>query len=290
MSSNWPLPLPGDVSSEGRKHPRVVTRRRCRPAGWKDYGILQYNDVVGFTEVLVEEDDAEYYSGGIIGDGERAFIIMKTGDHLALGGDENDLIECYFYLTTSHDMSKGLSVTFAPVVKNSGVVLRFHGKPLTFRHGRHIGDRVKAAEKSIARIRSDWSRLPQSFDKLCALHINASNVQDYLHMVVPDPVSSSQTGITRAENVRAEIETIYRKSPTCQWPSTKGTMLGLYFATVEYLDVKKTVRANKYLKDNDQIRIMSCLEGASARQKADAYGFALELEKKFAGVSLSGKT
>ena len=40
ISSNWPLVLPGDVSHAGRRRPRVVTRRRCRPAGWKDYGIL----------------------------------------------------------------------------------------------------------------------------------------------------------------------------------------------------------------------------------------------------------
>jgi len=61
----------------------------------KNRGILQYRDVLAFTESLVTAGEAAYVTGGVIGNGEQAFVVMKTGKVFSLSG--TDTIDCFFY-------------------------------------------------------------------------------------------------------------------------------------------------------------------------------------------------
>lgn len=267
---------------------REDTRRYLGVVG-RDKGIFQYRDLLDFTEVMVEEEEASYVAGDIIGEGRQAFIIMETGDHLNLGGD--DSVKCYFYVNTSHDSSHSLEISMIPYREKNGTIIQTI-PALKWKHTKHVADRVLKAQKSIAGIRVLWDKFKDPFLDLRDCKLNAKEVDIYLRMIAPDPEDGedSKNALTRAEKKRAEIEDMYRKSVYSNLPSTKGTLLGLYLTVVEWQDSYK-IRKSKHRKTDEDIKdakLVSILQSTAARNKAEAYAFALKLQEKLDGVGIGG--
>lgn len=249
----------------------------------RNRGILQYRDVLAFTEALVSQGNAAYVTGGIIGSGEQAFVVMKTKDSFKLSG--TDAIDCYFYITTSHDNSKGLEIVPAPLRSANGTVLTVGREyRIGFRHSSKVQDRVKRASLSINKVEAYFNEMDTSFRLLRSVNLTSSQFDIFVKSLFPD----SDDRPKRSENVRDEITTIYKTGPACQLPSTKGTMLGAYFAVVEWVDKIRNVKHSKVRPNEYDAKLFSLLEGSGARHKADAYAFAIDMVRQLKDVSLSG--
>lgn len=250
-----------------------------------DYGLSQYDFVLKFLDILAADEGAQYKRGGIVGKGERAFVAMTTGDHIKLpGGDE---IESYFYVTTGHDGQQAIDVVPAPLRKlNNTVLIMPEVKGFKFRHTKHINEHLSKAKMSIAKVKDYWSRFQKSFTYLAATRLTAQQLDDYLKMVVEGKNEES----VRAENIRDEIRTIFQKDKyIVGLPSTAGTLLGAYFAVVQYSDFHSKVRkAKNDRRDENTCRVMSLIDGSAAQRKADGYAFAIQMLKKMGQVSLVG--
>lgn len=248
----------------------------------KKYGIVQYVDMLDFTGVLVDEGEASYVRGGATGVGEQCFVIMKTGEAFKL--HDNDKIECYFYVSTSHDRTLNLTVVPTPYRQANNTILiptDFKKNTLRFRHTKNIADRIAKAKVSLGKVKDYWKDVPKQFNLLSQVHLNDSNFETYLN-----GIKGLDGDHTRAENMREEIDTIWKTEPTLQFPSCKRTLLGAYFAVVQYADFKQTVKKSKK-RDEVSSRILSSLDGDVANRKAIAFGMALTIQKKLAGVSLN---
>lgn len=240
-------------------------------------GILQYMDSIRFTEELVEKGEASYLYAGTIGRGKQAFVIMKGGEHVTLG--HGDLIEQYFYMTTSHDSSRALDIVPAFYRSTNQTVLTFPEKyRLRFKHGKHVEKNVSRAKASLARVMTVWEEFSEATKTMMKVKVSDTQAADYFKMLV-------EGDKTRAENIRGEMDNIRLTAPACQLPGTKGTLLGCYFAVIEYADKRKTVRKHKWLKNEEDANLHARLEGDGARQKAEGYGFALKLQKKFSKIT-----
>ena len=246
-------------------------------------GILQYRDVLEFTESLVTKGEAAYVTGGIIGNGEQAFVVMKTGKAFTLSG--TDKVECYFYVTTSHNNTAALEIVPSPLRNTNGTVLTMpKSARIKFRHSSRVEERVKRAAASLDRVNDYFDEMEESFRLLRSVNIGTSQLDTYLKMMVPD----SKDRPKRAENVRDEIQSIYNTGPACRLPSTKGTMLGALFATVEWVDKIRGVKESKVRPNEHDAKLHSLLEGTGASQKAEAYAFALDMMHQLKNVKLSG--
>ena len=244
-------------------------------------GILQYKDVLAFTEALVTEGRATYVSGGAIGNGEQAFVVMKTDDCIVLS--DGDTVECFFYITTSHDGTKGLEIVFAPLRTTNGtVVTRGKQTRINFKHTSRIEERFKRATFSVDRITNYFKEMETSFQLLRSVRPTRDQLDVYLKSLIPDSPEVPK----RAENARADILSIYNNGAACQLPATKGTMLGAYFAVVEWVDKQRIIKKSKVRPNEYDAAIHSLLEGSGAQEKSDAYAFALDLINKLGNVTL----
>jgi phage/plasmid-like protein (TIGR03299 family) len=249
----------------------------------KDRGIVQYRDVLAFTEALVDKGTASYVTGGILGNGQQAFVVMKAKNTIKLSG--TDEVDCYFYITTSHDSTKGLEIVFAPLRTVNGTILTGpKSQRIRFRHSSKVEQRVKRAAMSIDKISSYFEDMEENFRLLRSVKPTVSQLDVFIQSLFPDPEEKKK----RAENIRDEIYSIYRNGPACQLPATQGTMLGAYFAVVEWVDKQQATKTSKVRPNEYDAKIHRLLEGSGAEQKATAYAFALDMVDKLKDVNIFG--
>src|SRR5215218_9566663 len=79
----------------------------------KDYHVVQNVDAFSFFDAIVGGDGIQYETAGALGKGERIFITAKLPDYIKVGN--NDLIEQYLFLTTSHNGYGSITAAFTPV-------------------------------------------------------------------------------------------------------------------------------------------------------------------------------
>jgi phage/plasmid-like protein (TIGR03299 family) len=247
----------------------------------RERGILQYRDVLSFTEALIEEGKAAYLRGGIIGNGQQAFVVMDA--HRSIRLNEKDEIACYFYVSTSHDNSRSLEIVPSPLRRVNNTVLTFDKKDrIKFRHSSKIKSRVDKASDGLKRLREYFDNMQRSFQLLTATHINTTQLDAYLKALVPDPKERPK----RAEHIREQIRSIYMYGAAYQLPSTRNTMLGVYLAVTEWEDHYKDVRVSKRRPNIHDAKLHNLLEGTGAQKKADAFAFALKMARDMKGISI----
>lgn len=240
--------------------------------------LLQYRDVLAFTEGLVEQGKAAYVCGGILCSGAQAFVVMKTNKTIRLS--DTDEVDCYFYVATSHDSSKRLELVFAPLRKTNGTVLTTESR-IGFKHTSRMEARVRQASVSVDKINKYFEDMEDSFRLLRGVRPTASQLDVFFKGLFPDPeVNTKQT-----EDIRHDIFSIFTHGPACQLPATKGTMLGAYFAVVEWVDKQRRTNKSKTKTEYDS-KLHSLLEGSGAAEKANAYAFALDLVNKLGDATL----
>ena len=67
----------------------------------KDYAVVQNVDAFSFFDSIVGGNGIQYETAGALGKGERIFITAKLPNYIKVGN--NDLLEQYLFLTTSHN-------------------------------------------------------------------------------------------------------------------------------------------------------------------------------------------
>jgi len=115
----------------------------------KDYEVVQNTDAFIFFDSIVGGDGIYYETAGALGNGERIFITAKLPGYIKVGN--NDLIEQYLFLTTSHDGSGSIIAAFTPVriVCNNTLNAALHqqSNPIKIRHTATAKERLENAHK-----------------------------------------------------------------------------------------------------------------------------------------------
>ncbi|MEJ7829319.1 MAG: DUF932 domain-containing protein [Segetibacter sp.] len=113
----------------------------------KDYEVVQNKDAFTFFDSIVGGEGIMYETAGALGKGERIFITAKLPDYIKVGND--DLIEKYLFLTTSHDGLGSITAAFTPIriVCNNtlNAALRNHSYSIKIRHTVNAKERLEQA-------------------------------------------------------------------------------------------------------------------------------------------------
>jgi len=204
----------------------------------KSYTPLQNRDAFKFFDPIVGEDAAVYHTAGVLGDGERVWILAKLPEDMRVIGD--DIAHKYLLLSNSHNGTSAVQVKFTPirVVCQNTLTLALNQGP-TFRifHTRDLPQRMQQASDMLGIIRQRFDEIEQTFQTMTQVKMNRSRLDEYFQMVFPDPVrTESEKALRRVAENRIWAEQFFDQGKGNRLPGVAGTLWAAYNGVAELVD------------------------------------------------------
>ena len=236
----------------------------------KDYEIVQNKDAFTFFDSIVGGDGIQYETAGALGKGERIFITAKLPDYIKVGND--DLIEQYLFLTTSHDGFGSITAAFTPIriVCNNTLNAAFRNcsNAIKIRHTSNVKERLEQAHKVMGISYKLSEYLETAFNQWSKVRITDKEVMKLIQLaMVPNKevLKDLQSGMmdelsTCYKNMCDSVYEYAMTTPTQQTETTKGTVFGAYNSVTGYF---QNIRSYK----TDEAKVKSLLFGGTAQQR-----------------------
>ena len=244
------------------------------------YGLVSYPLSFAFIKPMLKDNNIELMGGHVTGNGERAYIALKSPDDtIVLSDDPTDKVENYFLLRSSHDGTGSIEARIFPYrALNGTAFVPSENAAISFRHSRKVDDRLAQAEHTVSSIRNEWLQFSEDAKMMSSIEMPADKLEKYFLTVIGTKTPDSP----RAKNILEELIETYNNGVGAKLGSTKGTIFGALQAVNEWVDFKRTVRKSKFY-DEISARVETLVSGSGARQKAKAYAVALGLMQKMKG-------
>lgn len=252
-----------------------------------EYEVVQNRDAFSFFDSIVGGDGIFYETAGALGDGERIFITAKLPDYIKVGND--DLIEKYLFLTTSHDGYGSIMAAFTPIriVCNNtlNAALQNCSNSVKIRHTSNVKDRLNQAHRVLGISNKLATQLEEIFNQWTRVRITDAEVKKLVQLAMApnkETLSNLQKGAqdelsTHFENVCNGVYEYAMSSPSQQQATTKGTLFGAYNAVTGYF---QNVRNYK----DDEAKFKSIMGGTAQQRGQRAFGLCARFEKSGAQV------
>src|SRR6187549_864073 len=234
----------------------------------KDYEIVQNKDAFTFFDSIVGGDGIQYETAGALGKGERIFITAKLPDYIKVGND--DLVERYLFLTTSHDGFGSITAAFTPIriVCNNTLNAAFRNcsNAIKIRHTSNVKERLEQAHKVMGILYKLSEYLETAFNQWSKVRIDDKQVMKLIQLaMVPNKevLKDLQSGMmdelsTCYKNMCDSVYEYAMSSPTQQTETTKGTVFGAYNSVTGYF---QNIRSYK----NEEAKLKSLLFGGTGQ-------------------------
>jgi len=237
----------------------------------KDYSVVQNIDAFSFFDSIVGGGEGiQYETAGALGKGERIFITAKLPAYIRVGND--DLIEQYLFLTTSHDGGGSITAAFTPVriVCNNtlNAAMRNHQNAIRIRHSSGAGDRLKQAHTLMGISSMLAGELEGLFNQWTKVRISDTEVKKLVQVAMApnkevlqrlrNGADDEQSSVYR--NIIEEVYSYAMGNQTQQMETTAGTVFGAYNAVTGYF---QNVRKFK----DGEAKFKSIIDG-TAKQRA----------------------
>ena len=239
----------------------------------QDYHIVQNVDAFAFFDSITNGEGIIYETAGALGKGERIFITAKLPKYIKVGND--DLVEQYLFLTTSHDGQESITIAFTPVriVCNNtlNAALGNCSNVLRIRHTSNAEVQLKEAHKVMGMVNTLSPMMEQAFNQWAKIRITDSEVQRLIQIAfAPNKETLNNIRDRKAE----ENSTVFKNqcyaafgyamiSDSQQTETTKGTLFGAYNAVTGYFQ-----NVRNYKDDDEKINSLLC--GGMAQKKTQA--------------------
>ena len=254
-----------------------------------DYQVVQNRDAFSFFVAIVGGGDGILYeTAGALGNGERIFITAKLPGYIRVGND--DMIEKYLFLTTSHDGFGSINAAFTPVriVCNNTLHAALNNMTgcVKIRHTENAKERLLQAHKIMGLTNTISGELEGIFNRWAGVRIT----DQQLFKLVQQAMAPSKEVLQKVldnENIDEYssrfLNTVERvceygfTNETQQLPTTKGTLFGAYNAITGYF---QNVRNYK----NDEAKLKSILFGNGLNKTQQAFNLFRQFEKRGGSV------
>ncbi|HVW15847.1 MAG TPA: DUF932 domain-containing protein [Mucilaginibacter sp.] len=255
----------------------------------KDYEIVQNCDAFTFFDAIVGGGDGILYeTAGALGNGERIFITAKLPGYIRVGDD--DLIEKYLFLTTSHDGFGSITAAFTPirVVCNNTLhaALNNMSNCIKIRHTESVKERLLQAHKIMGLTNTLSNELNGIFNRWAHVRITDRELLKLVQQAMA-PSKEVLQKVLDDENMDEYssrfLNTVERvceygfATETQQMQTTKGTLFGAYNAITGYFQ-------NVMHYKNDEAKLKSILFGNGFNKTQSAFNLCRAFEK--AGSSI----
>ena len=255
-----------------------------------DYTVLQNVDAFAFFDDIAKGEGMIYETAGALGHGERIFITAKLPTYITVGND--DVIEKYLFLTSSHDGSKCLTIAFTPVriVCNNtlNAALANCSNEIKIIHNADLNTKLKEAARMMGIVNTLSPIMEQAFNHWAKTPIKDKELERLIQIALAPTDTLAKINEDKFEECSAKYKNqVYGAlgyglaADSQQLPTTRGTLFGAYNAITGFYQ-----NVNSYKEDSDE-KINSILFGGNAQKKCQT---AFDLCTQFAkhGASALG--
>ncbi|MES2005478.1 MAG: DUF932 domain-containing protein [Bacteroidota bacterium] len=236
----------------------------------KDYEVVQNVDAFSFFDSIVDGEGIMYETAGALGKGERIFITAKLPGYIRVGND--DCLEKYLFLTTSHDGFGSIMAAFTPIricCNNTlNAALRNNTGAIKIRHTANAKERLEQAHKLMGISNRLSAEMEDIFNQWTRVPVSDKQVKNLIQQtLVPnkEALAALQAGkndecSTYYQNMCDSAFTYTMVNDTQQLETTRGTLFGAYNGITGYF---QNVRKYK----DDTAKMKSVLYGGLAQQR-----------------------
>lgn len=198
------------------------------------YCLIQNKDAFTTFDALVGEGEAIYHTAGVLGKGERIWLLAKLPDYIRVNG--GDVVEKYLLLTNSHDGSGPVRVKLTPirVVCENTLALALGGteQEVRIRHTAQAEAKLKTAHEILGLTNKLYAELDHIFNCMSEKRIGGKALVEYVKTIFPAiSDSENRSRITQTREKVLELAETGRGAEL-----SKGTVWGAYNAVTEFVD------------------------------------------------------
>ncbi len=235
------------------------------------YEPIQNRDCFSFFDPLVDRSESIYHTAGVIGKGEKIWLLAKLPDYIRIG-PKRDPVEKYLLLYNSHDGSSHIRIKLSPirvVCQNTlSSALRGVDDEVKVKHTASAPEKLEEAHKLLGLTNSLYQELDFIFNRMALRKLTGKDILDYVKALVPDNPEAENN--TRTENIRKKILDLHESRPDAAMH--RGTAFGVYNAVTEMVDHFVTT-------DDPNKQLKSIWFGSGERLKLKAFQLAEDLVK-----------
>ncbi|MBW7891982.1 MAG: DUF945 domain-containing protein [Chitinophagaceae bacterium] len=240
----------------------------------RDYEVVQNRDAFSFFDSITGNGDGIMYeTAGALGKGERIFITAKLPGYIRVGND--DMIEKYLFLTTSHDGSGSITAAFTPIrivcANTLNAAMHHKSNTIRIRHTTNVKQRLEEAHRVMGIANTRAVQLEEVFNRWAKVRITDSEVKKLIQAAL---VPNKEVLKNLAEGNADELSTCFvnicdnayeyaMSNPTQLQETTKGSLFGAYNAVTGYFQNVRNYR-------NDEAKLKSLLLGGTAQLRTQA--------------------
>jgi len=195
------------------------------------YEPIQNRDAFAFFDSMVRVNEATYETAGVIGRGERAWLLAKLPGYIKVRG--NDIVSKYILLSNSHDGKSRVRAKLMPVreVCNNTLNAALHGAGEAYiRRTSNRGEDMEQALALLGISHTLYDGLDAVFNGMARTKITDKQLLEYVTALIPDEGAD-------AAGVRGIRDACLELYDTGQGADlSRGTLWGAFNSVTEYTD------------------------------------------------------
>lgn len=212
------------------------------------YEPVQNREAFNFFDPLVDRDEAIYHTAGVLGRGEKIWLLAKLPDYIKVG-PKKDPVEKFVLLYNSHDGSSHIRVKMTPirvVCKNTlTAALSGTESEVRIKHTQSAQDKLQEAHQILSLTNQLYAQLDFIFNRMALRKVTGSQLVEYVKTLIPDNPQAENN--TRTENMRKHIISLHDEVKDAS--IHRGNLFGAYNAVTEFVDHYGTQKdASKQLR------------------------------------------
>ncbi len=195
----------------------------------KNYEPLQNVDAFEFFDTLVTESEAIYETAGILGRGERIWMLAKLPGYIKVHG--KDIIYKYLLLTNNHDDNSHVRVKVVPIRLACNNTLSSALKGEGEFHIDYTHD-LRRVHSLLEHTNSLYERVDVIFNQMSVTKISDKQIMEYVNTLIPDTEPEEEH--ERTKKTREAILELHEKGMGSEL--AHGTLWGAFNSVTEYAD------------------------------------------------------
>lgn len=223
---------------------------------------LQNEEAFNFFDPIIDRSEAIYETAGVLGKGERTWIMAKLPNHIRVGKD--DVIQPYVTIFNQHKKGAVICMfNLTRIVCNNTMqaALSEGLSRVHLIHSPNIAEKIKDVHEVMGIANLYQKEMEEIFQQMSKTRITDKGVKNLLEEFIPRKSDVSYK--TQGDKYKEEILEVIHSGVGQEFDTCKGTVYGVYNGITHWLDHNK-----EYSDANAKLNSIWFGTSSKKRQKA----------------------